>query len=84
MAQKFATKAGTRQPNILKRVVSLRNKGLSWAAIGKELEVAPRTVRRMFDEKLGEGAHFESRVPGKGGRTRTQPNPEAEQATEAA
>lgn len=67
---KFATKTGARSAAIAKKVVSLRDKkGLAWRAIASELEVAPRTVRRMYDEVKGEGAHFASRIEGKGGRT---------------
>lgn len=67
---KFTTKTGTRQANVAKQVVSLRdNKGLAWRTIAEKLEVAPRTVRRIYDEAKGEGAHFASRLPGKGGRT---------------
>ena len=76
MAKKYSTKNGNRQPNVAKKVVRLRDKmGLSWAAIATELELAPRTIRRIYDEQMGEGAHYESRVPGKGGRTR-QAQPE--------
>lgn len=70
MPRKHTTKDGDRSKAILKQVVSLRNKELSWAAIAEKLEVSPRTVRRMFDEVNGPDAHFESRLPGKGGRTR--------------
>lgn len=70
---KFTTKNGSRQSNVAKKVVSLRdNKGLAWRAIAAELEVAPRTVRRIYDEVKGEGAHFASRIEGKGGRTQAQ------------
>jgi orotate phosphoribosyltransferase-like protein len=67
---KFQTKAGERSSKVLKQVTALRNKGMAWRAIAAQLEVAPRTVRRIFDEANGEGAHFESRLEGKGGRTR--------------
>jgi DNA invertase Pin-like site-specific DNA recombinase len=70
--RKFATKEGLRNKSVAKRVVALRNKGESWAAIAATLEIAPRTVRRIFDEQEGEGAHFASRIPGKGGRTRQE------------
>lgn len=63
-------KFGGQRNNKRRKIVSMRKKGASWAAIAAELDVAPRTVRRMFDEQVGEGAHFESRIPGKGGRTR--------------
>lgn len=52
-------------------VVSRRNKGMSWAAIGNELGFSPRTTRSMFDSVKGEGAHYDSRLEGKGGRTRS-------------
>jgi orotate phosphoribosyltransferase-like protein len=67
---KFQTKAGERSSKVLKQVTALRNKGMAWRAIAAQLEVAPRTVRRIFDEANGEGAHFQSRLEGKGGRTR--------------
>jgi orotate phosphoribosyltransferase-like protein len=67
---KFQTKAGERSSKVLRQVTALRNKGMAWRAIAAQLEVAPRTVRRIFDEANGEGAHFESRLEGKGGRTR--------------
>lgn len=67
---KFTTKTGARSSATAKKVVSLRdNKGLAWRAIAEQLEVAPRTVRRIYDEVKGEGAHFASRLEGKGGRT---------------
>lgn len=79
MARKHTNKTGARSAAVLKRVVSLRDKQeQSWAEIAKALEVSPRTVRRMYDELQGEGAHFESRIPGKGGRTR-----QAEEAADA-
>jgi hypothetical protein len=65
-------KFGSQRGNKRSRVVGLRNKGESWAAIAAELEIAPRTARRLYDEKVGEGAHFASRIPGKGGRTRQE------------
>lgn len=64
------TKFGSQRHNKRRQIVSMRKKGSSWAAIGTELDVAPRTVRRMFDEAQGVGAHFDSRVEGKGGRRR--------------
>lgn len=68
---KLTTKAGERQAKVLKQVTALRDsKGMSWAAIAKQLEVSPRTVRRIYDEANGEDAHFASRIEGKGGRTR--------------
>lgn len=67
----LATTTGKRSPQAVAKIARMRNKdGMSWAAIGTELNIAPRTVRRIFDEKFGKGAHFESRVEGKGGRVR--------------
>jgi hypothetical protein len=53
--------------NIARSVVSRRRKGESWASIASSLEVAPRTVRRIYDEKVGTDAHF-GLLEGKGGR----------------
>jgi hypothetical protein len=54
-----------------KMVVKRRDsKGMSWAEIGNELGFSPRTVRAMYDSVQGTDAHFESRLPGKGGRIR--------------
>lgn len=65
--QKFT---GNVRNNKRRTVVSLRDKkNLSWAQIGQQIGVAPRTVRRMYDEAKGEGAHY-GLLPGKGGRTR--------------
>lgn len=69
-AAKGNKKFGAQRNNKRRSIVAMRNKGASWAEIGAKFEIAPRTVRRMFDEAQGEGAHFASRVPGKGGRTR--------------
>lgn len=67
-ARKFTNNDGSRSAKVLNDVVRLRDKKeMSWAAIAAQLEVAPRTVRRMYDEKLGEGAHH-GLLPGKGGR----------------
>jgi predicted ArsR family transcriptional regulator len=70
MPSKFVTKSGTRSKAVLTKINQKRAKGASWGAIAKELEVAPRTVRRLYDELNGAGAHYESRLAGKGGRTR--------------
>lgn len=68
--KKFATKTGKRDPNVRRKVVSQRDKqNRSWRAIGADLGIAPRTVRAIYDEVKGAGAHFESR-PLPGGRTR--------------
>lgn len=61
-------KFGKNRHNITRKVTSMRNKrGLSWAEIAKELEIAPRTARRLFQEKNGVGSHH-GLLPGKGGR----------------
>jgi len=67
--KKFATKTGKRDPNVKRKVVSLRNKPMSWKAIGEALDIAPRTARAIYDDAKGPGAHFESR-PLPGGRNR--------------
>jgi len=63
------TKIGkTTRANARKSIVSRRDKkNESWAVIGSALGLAPRTVRRMYDEAKGEGAHH-GLLPGKGGR----------------
>jgi len=80
MPRKFTTKDGERSKQTQKLVVQLRDgkQELSWAAIAERLEVSPRTVRRIYDEVKGPDAHFESRLPGKGGRTRQAEQAEAE------
>lgn len=65
--RKFATKAGTRNGNVLRQVTAMRNAGNSWATIAAKLEIAPRTARRIFQEKNGAGSHH-GLLPGKGGR----------------
>lgn len=50
-------------------VANRDKKAMSWAEIAEQLEVAPRTVRRLYDEVKGEDAHYASRLEGKGGRT---------------
>jgi DNA-directed RNA polymerase specialized sigma24 family protein len=73
-ATKAAPKATTKAPDkarttTQKRVVTLRDtKQQSWAQIGEAIGVAPRTVRRLYDEVKGEGAHH-GLLEGKGGRT---------------
>lgn len=65
---KHTNKDGSRNKSVAKRIVRMRDKdNLSWRNIAAELEIAPRTVRRMYDEVKGEGAHFSSR-PLVGGR----------------
>jgi hypothetical protein len=67
-ARKFTKADGTRTAKVLNDVVRLRDKGeMSWAGIAAKLEIAPRTARRLYDEKMGEGAHH-GLLPGKGGR----------------
>lgn len=67
----LATTTGKRSPQAVAKIARMRNKDeMSWADIGAELDIAPRTVRRIFDEKFGTGAHFASRLEGKGGRVR--------------
>lgn len=74
MATKASTgnkKFGSQRGNKRAQVVSLRNKkGMAWRAIAAQLDIAPRTARRLYDEKAGPGAHYESRIAGKGGRVR--------------
>lgn len=66
--KKFTTKTGARQANVLRKVVAMRDKRqLSWAAIAAELEIAPRTARRLYQEVKGAGSHH-GLLPGKGGR----------------
>jgi len=66
---KFATKSGARNQKVLNDVKRMRDIGLmSWANIGNTLGVAPRTARRLYNEKAGmEGMHH-GLLPGKGGR----------------
>lgn len=66
--RKFSTSSGKRQPQVQAKVVSMRDKkNLSWAVIAEALDIAPRTARRIYDEKKGAGAHH-GLLPGKGGR----------------
>lgn len=61
-------KFGGQRGNIRSKIVRLRDKErLSWAAIATELDIAPRTARRLYDEKKGAGAHY-GLLEGKGGR----------------
>ena len=54
--------------NISKQVVQMRTRKLmSWAAIGAEFGVAPRTARRLFQEAKGDHQHHDH-LPNKGGR----------------
>lgn len=64
-------KFGSNRNNTRRKVVRMRDKAQkSWGEIATELEVSPRTVRALYDEAKGTGAHFDSRIEGKGGRTR--------------
>lgn len=54
--------------SVVAQVVAMRNDQLlSWAAIGKVIGTAPRTVRRMYQEAQGAHSHH-GLLPGKGGR----------------
>lgn len=54
--------------NLRKMIVARRDKKqMSWAQIGAEFNIAPRTARRLYDEAKGEGAHY-GLLQGKGGR----------------
>jgi len=67
--KKFTTTTGKRTPQVKAQVVRMRTKAnMSWASIATELNIAPRTARRIFDEARGPGAHH-GLLPGKGGRT---------------
>lgn len=64
MSKKF----GSQRHNIRRKVVRMRLKDmLSWADIAAELDIAPRTARKLFQESEGEGQHHDH-IPGKGGR----------------
>lgn len=59
---------GAKRTAVTKKVADLRlKKFMSWKAIAAELEVAPRTARRLFQERLGEHQHHDH-LPSKGGR----------------
>lgn len=65
-------KFGSQRGNKRAQIVRLRTKeNLSWAQIGTTLDIAPRTARRLFDEKMGDGAHV-GLLLGKGGRRPAQ------------
>lgn len=67
-ARKFVKADGTRNMKDVNDIVRLRDKQeMSWAAIAAKFDIAPRTARRLYDEKMGEGAHH-GLLPGKGGR----------------
>lgn len=80
VSTKTETKSTKRSWNktTAKQVISRRDrKGLSWREIGLELGFSPRTVRSMYDNVKGPGAHYDSRLPGKGGRFRLETVAEA-------
>lgn len=67
---KFAKADGTRNGKVLNDVKRMRDINLmSWAAIGEKLGVAPRTARRLYNEKAGREGMHHGLLPGKGGRT---------------
>lgn len=63
---------GAQRYNMKRKAVRLRDKdGASWLQIAEEIGVSSAgTARRLYDEQKGEQAHYNSRVDGKGGRTR--------------
>lgn len=61
-------KFGSNRHNISRKVYRLRTKELmSWASIAAELDIAPRTARKLFQERAGVHQHHDH-LPGKGGR----------------
>ena len=71
-------KFGSQRHNVARKVVRMRTKGLlSWAAIAAELEIAPRTVRKLFQERVGSHQHHDH-LPTKGGRFPAEYTTEAE------
>lgn len=66
---KFANKDGTLNGNVVSKIIRLRKQNLSWVRIAEEVGngCTPRMALRMYDERLGEGAHH-GLLPGKGGR----------------
>lgn len=61
-------KFGSNRHNISRKVVRLRTKDLlSWAEIAAILEIAPRTARKLFQERTGTHQHHDH-LPNKGGR----------------
>lgn len=72
-------KFGAQRGNVRSKIVRMRTKDqMSWVDIAGELNIAPRTARRLFDEKMGDGAHF-GLLDGKGGRRKAD-TPDAEEA----
>jgi hypothetical protein len=66
---KFANKDGTLNGNVVSKIIRLRKQNLSWVRIADEIGngCTPRMALRMYDARLGEGAHH-GLLPGKGGR----------------
>lgn len=61
-------KFGSNRHNVARKVVRLRTKSLlSWAEIAAQLDIAPRTARKLFQERVGVVQHHDH-LPGKGGR----------------
>lgn len=61
-------KFGSNRHNVARKVVRLRTKELlSWAEIAGRLEIAPRTARKLFQERTGVHQHHDH-LPSKGGR----------------
>lgn len=61
-------KFGSNRHNVARKVVRMRTKDLlSWAEIAAQLEIAPRTARKLFQERTGEHQHHDH-LPSKGGR----------------
>jgi hypothetical protein len=64
MSKKF----GSNRSNVRRKVYRMRTKNLmSWQAIAAELEIAPRTARKLFQEQAGEHQHHDH-LPNRGGR----------------
>lgn len=64
MSKKF----GSNRHNVRRKVYRMRTKGLmSWQAIAAELDIAPRTARKLFQEQAGEHQHHDH-LPNRGGR----------------
>ncbi len=67
---KFAKADGTRNGKVLNDVKRMRDVNLmSWVAIADKLGCAPRTARRLYNEKAGREGMHHGLLPGKGGRT---------------
>lgn len=64
---------GLQRSNMKRKAVKMRDKdGASWLQIAEAVGVSSAgTARRLYNEAKGEGASYDSRVEGKGGRTRT-------------